>query len=98
MEVVRSHRVQMAAVEEAERRGIPYDMIPYSQGHRVSFLTELIRYLKDNPCELDNLAHENPDRVRRMSRQLLDWHNALPGADTMPAGTGSFDYPWPGKK
>ena len=54
--------------------------------------------LKENPCEVDNLAHENPDRVQRMSRQLLDWHKALPGADTMPAGAGSFDYPWPGKK
>ena len=54
--------------------------------------------LKDNPCELDNLAHENPDRVKRMSRQLLEWHKALPGTDTMPTGAGSFDYPWPYKK
>jgi len=54
--------------------------------------------LKDNPCELDNLAHENPDRVKRMSRQLLEWHKAWPGTDTIPAGTGSFDYLWPDKK
>ena len=54
--------------------------------------------LKENPCEVDNVAHENPDRVRRMSHQLLEWHNALPDAATMPAGAGSFAYPWPGKK
>ena len=53
--------------------------------------------LKETPCEVDNLAHENPDRVRRMSRQLLGWHKALPGAATMPTGAGSFAYPWPGK-
>lgn len=54
--------------------------------------------LKENPCEVDNLASENRDRVRRMSRQLLEWHNTLPGTDTMPARAGSFDYPWPGRK
>lgn len=27
--------------------------------------------LEENPCEVDNLAREHPDRVRRMSRQLL---------------------------
>ena len=54
--------------------------------------------LRVNPCEVDNLAHENPGRVRRMSRQLLEWHKALPGTDTMPARAGSFEYAWPGKK
>jgi arylsulfatase A-like enzyme len=53
--------------------------------------------LKANPCEVDNLASENPNRVRRISRQLLDWHKALPGTDSLPARVGSFDYPWPGK-
>jgi len=54
--------------------------------------------LKENPCEVDNLARENPQIVRRMSRQLLQWHNALPSSTTMPAGAGSFAYPWPGKR
>lgn len=54
--------------------------------------------LKANPCEVDNLASENPNRVSRMSRQLLTWHQMLPGTDTMPARAGSFEYPWPGKK
>ena len=54
--------------------------------------------LKANPCEVDNLASENPDRAKRMSRQLLAWQQTLPGKDTMPAGAGSFEYPWPGKK
>jgi len=59
--------------------------------------TELYN-LSKNPCEVDNLAHEYPDRVKRMSRQLLDWHNALPDVESMPVNTGSFEYPWPGKK
>ena len=54
--------------------------------------------LKANPCEVDNMASENPDVVERMSRQLLDWHKALPGAANTPASAGSFKYPWPGSK
>ena len=54
--------------------------------------------LKANPCEVDNLASENPERVVHMSRQLLAWHRTLPGTDTMPPRVGSFEYPWPGKK
>jgi len=54
--------------------------------------------LNENPCKVDSLAHEYPDRVRYMSHQLLNWHSALSGADTVPAGAGSFEYPWPGKK
>ena len=52
--------------------------------------------LKANPCEVDNMAQEHPDRVERMSRQLLEWQKSLPGAATMPSEVGSFAYPWPG--
>lgn len=54
--------------------------------------------LKENPCEVDNLANAHPDRILEMSRELLEWHRGLPGAATMPKGAGSFDYPWPGRK
>lgn len=54
--------------------------------------------LKENPCEVDNLANENPKIVRRMSSQLLDWHKTIPGSDNLPPDAGSFDYPWPGRE
>jgi N-acetylgalactosamine-6-sulfatase len=54
--------------------------------------------LKENPCEIDNLAREYPKRVERLSRRLLEWHHTLPGTATMPAGAGSFAYPWPGRQ
>jgi N-acetylgalactosamine-6-sulfatase len=57
--------------------------------------TELYN-LKENPCEVDNLANEYPEIVRRMSRTLSKWHTGLPDIESMPANTGSFDYPWPG--
>jgi len=51
--------------------------------------------LKDNPCEVDNLANEYPLIVEQMSKQLLDWHLSLPNIEFMPANPGSFKYPWP---
>ena len=59
--------------------------------------TELYN-LKENPCEVDNLANEYPDLVREMSQTLLKWHKTLPGQEFMPANPGSFDYPWPGEE
>jgi len=59
--------------------------------------TELYN-LKDNPCEVDNLANEYPGIVKKMSRELLDWEESLPGREFIPESAGSFDYPWPGKK
>jgi len=54
--------------------------------------------LKKNPCEVDNLANENPQILKRMSRQLLDWHKTVPGREFIPESAGSFEYPWPGKE
>jgi hypothetical protein len=54
--------------------------------------------LTENPCEVDNLANENPRIVKRMSRELLKWHKTIPGADNLPPDAGSFHYPWPGKE
>lgn len=57
--------------------------------------TELYN-LRENPCEVDNLADEKPDIVKRMSDQLLEWHHSLPGKEFIPENAGSFAYPWPG--
>ncbi len=54
--------------------------------------------LRENPCEVDNLADNNQKRVEQMSRELLHWHKSLPGADSLPPDAGSFDYPWPGRE
>jgi len=47
-----------------------------------------------DPTELDNVAGQYPDVVKRLSQTLLQWH------DTLPAGpvedvAGSNAYPWP---
>ncbi len=39
--------------------------------------------LKQNPCEVDNLASENKKIVKRLSKQLLEWHNSLPATKTI---------------
>ena len=51
--------------------------------------------LKENPCEMDNLANENQKIVKQMSRKLLEWHGTLPDTESMPESAGTFDYPWP---
>jgi len=52
--------------------------------------------LRKNPCEVDNLATENPELVTQMGQELLDWHISLPGKEFIPENAGSFAYPWPG--
>ncbi len=59
--------------------------------------TELYN-LKENPCEVDNLANEYPKIVKRMSQKLLDWNKTLPDVESMPESAGSFEYPWPKNK
>ena len=54
--------------------------------------------LKKNPCEVDNLANENPEIVKKMSEELLKWHLSLPGKEFIPENAGSSDYPWPNEK
>jgi N-acetylgalactosamine-6-sulfatase len=51
--------------------------------------------LMKNPCEVDNLAAENPAVVKSMSQQLLAWHTSLPDFELTPLSAGSFYYPWP---
>jgi arylsulfatase A-like enzyme len=56
--------------------------------------TELYN-LRKNPCEVDNLANENPEVLKQMRAVLMDWHNSLPGLEFIPSDAGSFKYPWP---
>ena len=49
--------------------------------------------LKQNPCEVDNLASENKKIVKRMSKQLLEWHSSLPATRTISETPPSLNYP-----
>jgi len=54
---------------------------------------ELYDLIKD-PTELDNVADQNPQIVRRLSAQLLKWQATLsPGPVENVAGSNA--YPWP---
>ena len=57
---------------------------------------ELYDIPKD-PTELDNVAVQNPDVVRRLSAKLLHWQGTLPPSP-VEASAGSNAYPWPKKK
>jgi arylsulfatase A-like enzyme len=50
-----------------------------------------------DPTELDNLAGQHPDVVRRLSAKLLHWHGTLPPGP-VEAAAGSNAYPWPKNK
>jgi len=50
-----------------------------------------------DPTELDNVAVQNPDVVRRLSAKLLHWHGTLP-AGPVEELAGSNAYPWPKNK
>lgn len=58
--------------------------------------TELYN-IKENPCEVDNLANEYPDKVSELAEKLLAWHKSLPGRKYIQSNAGSFYYPWPGR-
>ncbi|MBN2314495.1 MAG: sulfatase-like hydrolase/transferase, partial [Sedimentisphaerales bacterium] len=57
---------------------------------------ELYDILKD-PTELDNVAVQHPDVVRRLSATLLHWQGTLP-VSPIEKSAGSNDYPWPKNK
>ena len=50
-----------------------------------------------DPTELNNVAVQHPDVVRRLSAKLLHWHGALPPGP-MDDSAGSNAYPWPKNK
>jgi len=47
-----------------------------------------------DPTELDNVAHQHPEIVKRLSVQLLKWQGTLP-AGPVDKEAGSSAYPWP---
>ena len=47
-----------------------------------------------DPTELDNVADQNPDIVRKLSERLLKWQEMLP-AGPIDKEAGSNAYPWP---
>jgi N-acetylgalactosamine-6-sulfatase len=49
--------------------------------------------LKKNLCEVDNLASENKKIVKRMRKQLLEWHNSLPNIGTISETPNTLNYP-----
>jgi len=55
--------------------------------------TELYDIPKD-PTELDNVADQHPDIVRKLSERLLKWQKTLP-AGPIDKEAGSNAYPWP---
>ena len=50
-----------------------------------------------DPTELDNVAVQNPDVVKRLSERLLEWQAGLPPGPVEPVA-GSNAYPWPRNK
>ena len=54
---------------------------------------ELYDILAD-PTEVDNLADQNPDVVKKLSEKLLKWRETVTKGKTIP-GAGSNAYPWP---
>ncbi len=54
---------------------------------------ELYDILKD-PTELDNLADQHPDIVKKLSQQVLEWQKTLPPGP-IDQTAGSDAYPWP---
>jgi len=51
--------------------------------------------LEANPSEVDSVADTHPQVVEELAAELLAWHKTVPFSDAMPAGAGSFEYPWP---
>jgi len=47
-----------------------------------------------NPTELNNVAGQHPDVVKKLSKQLLKWQKTLPPGPVEEVA-GSNDYPWP---
>jgi arylsulfatase A-like enzyme len=50
--------------------------------------------IPNDPTELDNLADREPQRVKKLSAELMKWHEDLPRAP-IAADAGNNDYPWP---
>lgn len=47
-----------------------------------------------DPGEQNNLVDRQPDVVKRLSKQALEWQATLPKG-TLDPGAGKNKYPWP---
>ena len=54
---------------------------------------ELYDILKD-PSETDNKADQQPKIVKKLTKELMDFHNSLPKGP-YDTNAGSNTYPWP---
>jgi N-acetylgalactosamine-6-sulfatase len=82
-----AHRSPMLAVRDGK-----WKLLMNPDHSRV----ELYDIPKD-PTELDNVAVENPDVVKRLSEKLLKWQATLPPGPVEELA-GSNAYPWPKNK
>lgn len=53
---------------------------------------ELYQIIKD-PTEVNNVASQHPDIVKRLSEQLMAWKKTVPGP--VREGAGIMQYNWP---
>ena len=53
-------------------------------------------HIPSDPMELNNVADQHPELVRRLSEQVLAWQTTLPDGPVHPTA-GSNAYPWPGR-
>jgi N-acetylgalactosamine-6-sulfatase len=80
------HRSPMLAIRDGD-----WKLLMNPDGSRVELYN-----IQKNPSEVDNLADQHPDIVKRLSRQVLDWQKTLPEGPIYP-GAGDNSYPWPVK-
>jgi len=50
--------------------------------------------IPNDPTEVDNVAIQHPDVVKRLSEKVLEWQKELPPGPIEPMA-GSNAYPWP---
>ena len=81
------HKSPMLAIRDGN-----WKLLMNPDGKRV----ELYDIPKD-PTELDNVAVQHPDVVRRLSAKLLHWQRTLP-VSPVEDSAGSNAYPWPKNK
>ena len=81
------HRSPMLAIRDGN-----WKLLMNPDGKRIELYD-----IPADPTELDNVAVQHPDVVRRLSAKLLHWQGTLP-VSPVDASAGSNAYPWPKNK
>jgi arylsulfatase A-like enzyme len=81
------HRSPMLAIRDGN-----WKLLMNPDGKRIELYD-----IPADPTELDNVAVQHPDVVRRLSAKLLHWQGTLP-VSPVDASAGSNAYPWPKSK